>query len=105
MHALRWFALSLLVVVLDHGQVIQRGARAELSGTPGRFRDLLLASGHDVQVPAVATGHAAAARRATDGRPIDAPKAPGAVAPAANGCCQAMVPFCWFQAMLVGWGW
>lgn len=71
-----------LVVVLDHGQVIQRGARAELSGTPGRFRDLLLASGHDVQVPAVATSHAAAARRATDGRPIDAPKAPGAVAPA-----------------------
>ena len=46
-HRLSTTARAEQVVVLDAGHVIQQGARADLSGRPGPFRDLLLASGQD----------------------------------------------------------
>src|SRR5690606_26996673 len=48
-HRLSTIERAPLVAVLDHGRVVQSGARAELAVSPGPFRDLLRASrtGHD----------------------------------------------------------
>lgn len=51
-HRLSTIDRAPLVAVLDHGRVIQQGARAELAAHPGAFRDLLRAGreatgGHD----------------------------------------------------------
>ncbi|SDT18700.1 ATP-binding cassette domain-containing protein [Microlunatus soli] len=43
-HRLSTINRAPLVAVLDHGRVIQQGARAELASVPGPFRDLLQAS-------------------------------------------------------------
>jgi ATP-binding cassette subfamily B protein len=51
-HRLSTIERAPLVAVLDHGQVVQQGARTELAVAPGPFRDLLEASrtddGHDL---------------------------------------------------------
>ncbi|MEV0800830.1 ATP-binding cassette domain-containing protein [Kribbella sp. NPDC050281] len=44
-HRLSTIARAPLVAVLDHGRVVQHGARAELAVSPGPFRELLLAGG------------------------------------------------------------
>ncbi|GAB3913557.1 hypothetical protein GCM10011575_20030 [Microlunatus endophyticus] len=44
-HRLSTIARAPLVAVLDHGRVVQQGARAELAVTSGPFRELLLAGG------------------------------------------------------------
>ncbi|PVG84755.1 ABC transporter [Nocardioides gansuensis] len=43
-HRLSTVERAALVAVLDHGRVVQSGARAELAVVPGPFRDLLAAS-------------------------------------------------------------
>ncbi len=47
-HRLSTTARADLVAVLDHGRVSQQGLRADLASTPGPFRDLLDAAGHQV---------------------------------------------------------
>src|SRR3546814_3445305 len=43
-HRLSTIERAPLVAVLDHGTVVQQGARSRLAEEPGPFRDLLLAS-------------------------------------------------------------
>lgn len=58
-HRLSTIDRAPLVAVLDHGRVVQHGARAELAVTPGAFRDLLEASRDKREHAVEATAHAA----------------------------------------------
>jgi ATP-binding cassette subfamily B protein len=65
-HRLSTIERAPLVAVLDHGRVVQHGARAELAVAPGAFGDLLEASRDKREGAVDAVGHAALDQAALD---------------------------------------
>ncbi len=88
-HRLSTIQRAELVAVLERGQVVQQGRRADLAEQPGRFRDLLEAGAVDTAetpvVPRADVGGSAAASGDADGAIMDAAAATTGIATAGVG--------------------